>query len=99
MNRDNHEIAEGVFIRLQPDEAKEVWSALAELGYKTGAEGLKEFIFDELFESDEPEQPANPLEELLARNPEAISRAGAALANFTRNAIKQFKRHQEQASR
>ena len=83
---------QGVFVRFEPDEAREVWAALAELGYKTDAEGMKDFLIDNLFESDEESNENNPLAELIARNPEAVERAGATLINVTRNMLNRFRK-------
>ncbi len=86
----NREVNEGVFIRLGSDEAKEIWSALTELGYTTNAEGMKNFLLDNLFE-ETPHTPG-PIEELIARNPEALERAGAVLLNGIKNAYNRFKK-------
>ena len=83
---------QGVFIRLAPDEAREVWAALAALDYKTDADGMKDFLIDNLFESEEGESGGDTLADLIARNPEAVERAGAALFNFTRETINRFKK-------
>lgn len=81
---------EGVFIRLAPDEAKDVWDALTELGYTNDSIGMKKFLIDNLFETGE--KPGNSLEEFIAQHPETIERAGAVLFNGVRKAINRFKK-------
>lgn len=71
---------EGVFLRLTPEEAQELYAQVEAAGFERSGEGVKLFLFALMQEEDEePSNLADALQGYFADNPHhaALIRAGA----------------------
>lgn len=85
-------ISEGVFLRLEANEAREIFDACDEMGLERSGEGVKALLLSLLrSEDDAEESPAERLQRFMAENPEMVLAARAAASQGIRGFAKFFK--------
>lgn len=86
----------GFFVPFPPDVIDVVREALTELGYDPDASGLRDFIMDELIETDEeneePEKetvkkPGENISKLLDEHPELVEKGTQIIGNLINKGV------------
>lgn len=85
-------IIEGFFLRLSPDESREVLDACEEAGFTRDAEGMKAMLLTMIREEENEESGslAESIAEYIRNNPDQAAMAKAAVAQGFGALFKKF---------